>query len=169
MHWAPVSSVHLHCCYWRFYCSCDLSAPHLRLDHPTPHQLYLAMKRHFYGLDMTKSIERVANTCYTCASLHHRSNNIPPAIHRKWLASVMLQMFLEEESRSFFIPRETTTSFASATIIPDEKSPRLRDSLFTLVAALRSPTDHLPRAGLIPLRASSLYRTIQLSNNQVSY
>ena len=60
---------------------------HVRLDHPTTHQLNLAMKCHFYALDMTKAIDRVCDTCHTCASLRNlpqpllnQTTNDPPAV-----------------------------------------------------------------------------------------
>ena len=48
-----------------------ITALHVRLDHPTAHQLNLAMKRHFYALDMTKATDRVRDTCHTCAICHN--------------------------------------------------------------------------------------------------
>ena len=35
-----------------------VTALHIEVDHPSRHQLELVMKRHFYALDLTKSIER---------------------------------------------------------------------------------------------------------------
>ena len=46
-----------------------LTAFHIRLDHPTKHQLELVVKRYFFGLDMTKTIERVTSSCHACASI----------------------------------------------------------------------------------------------------
>ena len=42
-----------------------IMALHIRLDHPSKHQLQLVIKRHFYALDLTKTIERVHDTCQT--------------------------------------------------------------------------------------------------------
>ena len=64
-----------------------ITALHVRLDHPTTHQLNLAMKRHFYALDTTKAIDRVRDTCHTCASLCNlpqsllnQTTNDPPTV-----------------------------------------------------------------------------------------
>ena len=46
-----------------------VTALHIKLDHPSRHQLELVMKRHFYALDLTKAIERTYNSCHTCLSL----------------------------------------------------------------------------------------------------
>ena len=42
---------------------------HIKLGHPSRHQLELVMKRHFYALDLTKALERAYNACHTCLSL----------------------------------------------------------------------------------------------------
>ena len=46
-----------------------VTALHIKLDHPSRHQLELVMKHHFYALDLTKAIERTYNLCHTCLSL----------------------------------------------------------------------------------------------------
>ena len=46
-----------------------VTALHIKLDHPSRHQLELVMKRHFYALDLTKAIERTYNSYHTCLSL----------------------------------------------------------------------------------------------------
>ena len=42
------------------------TALHIKLDHPSRHQLELVMKRHFYAHDLTKAIERTYNSSHTC-------------------------------------------------------------------------------------------------------
>ena len=46
-----------------------VTALHIKLDHPSKHQLQLVMKRQFYALDMPQVIDHVCETCHTCASL----------------------------------------------------------------------------------------------------
>ena len=43
-----------------------VTALHIKLDHPSRHQLELLMKRHFYALDLTKAIERTYNSYHAC-------------------------------------------------------------------------------------------------------
>ena len=125
-----------------------ITALHVRLDHPTTHQLNLAMKRHFYALDMTKAIERVRDTCNTCAALRHlpqlllhQTTNDPPAVVGISFAGDVLR-----RSRQFILVlRDTSTFFTTACIIPDEKTATLRDSLSTLFVALHSPDGPLPQ------------------------
>ena len=64
-------------------------ALHIKLDHPSRHQLELVMKRHFYALDLTKAIERTYNSCHTCLSLQKFPDSLvkqtsedPPRIYR---------------------------------------------------------------------------------------
>ena len=119
-----------------------ITALHVRLDHPTTHQLNLAMKRHFYALDMTKAIDRVRDTCHTCASLRNlpqpllnQTTNDPPAVVGISFAADVLR-----RSKQFILVlRDTAISFTSACIIPDEKTATLRDNLSTLFVALHSP------------------------------
>ena len=46
-----------------------LTALHLRLDHPSAHQLKLMCHRYFHGLDMDKVISQVTISCHTCAAI----------------------------------------------------------------------------------------------------
>ena len=119
-----------------------ITALHVRLDHPTTHQLNLAMKRHFYALDMTKAIDRVRDMCHTNTSLRNlpqrlpnQTTNDPPAVVGISFAADVLR-----RSKQFILVLlETSTSFTSACIIPDEKTATLRDNLSTLFVALHSP------------------------------
>ena len=46
-----------------------VTALHLKLDHPSKHQLQLVMKRHFYALDITTAVDQVTDSCHICSSL----------------------------------------------------------------------------------------------------
>jgi hypothetical protein len=46
-----------------------VTAMHIKLSHPTKHQLQLVLKRNFLALDLAKSVETVSDSCYTCAAL----------------------------------------------------------------------------------------------------
>ncbi len=91
---------------------------------------------------MTKAIDRVYETCHTCASLRylpppllHNSTSDPPSIVGVSFAADVIQ----RSKQTILVLRETSTSFTSASIIPDEKSTTLRDSLSTLFVNLHSP------------------------------
>ena len=46
-----------------------ITALHIKLVHPTCHQLKKVMHRYFYALDMDKYIEIVTKSCHQCAAL----------------------------------------------------------------------------------------------------
>lgn len=123
-----------------------VTALHIKLDHPSKHQLQLVMKRNFYALDMPKVIDRVCETCHTCAALRkfpeplmHQSTDDPPEVVGVSFAADVLKRC----KQSILVVRETTTSFTTASIIPDEKSVTLRDNLATLCVGLH-PLDGPP-------------------------
>ncbi len=91
---------------------------------------------------MTKAIDRVYKTCHTCGSLRylpppllHNSTSDPPSVVGASFATDVIR----RSKQAIFVLRETSTSFTSATIIPDEKSTTLRDRLSTLFVSLYSP------------------------------
>ncbi|KAK3711514.1 hypothetical protein QZH41_016432 [Actinostola sp. cb2023] len=62
-----------------------LTVLHIKLDHPSSHQLRSAANRYFFALDMDKAIDHVANSCHPCValkktpkSLIEESTNPPP-------------------------------------------------------------------------------------------
>ena len=116
-----------------------ITALHIRLDHPSKHQLQLVMKRHFYALDLPKTIERVHNTCHTCASLMTFPNSLikqtsedpPESIGINFAADV-----LKRSRQLILLLRETVTSYTAACIIQDEKRVSLREGLIRLIVGL---------------------------------
>ena len=46
-----------------------LTAIHIKLDHPSKHQLQMVIQRYFFALDTSAAIARVSDSCHTCASL----------------------------------------------------------------------------------------------------
>ena len=98
------------------------------------------MKRQFYALDMPQVIDHVCETCHTCASLRklpetltkHTSDNPPDVVGISFAADVLRRC-----KQVILLLRETTTSYTSASIIPDEKSATLRHNLAHLCVGLR--------------------------------
>ena len=148
------------------------TALHIKLDHPSKHQLKLVMKRHFYALDMAKVVDRVCDACHTCASLRkppkplikHNSETPPNRVGVSFAADV-----LKRCKQTILILRETTTSFTTASIISDEKSATLRDNLARLCIALR-PTSgpHVtirvdPAPGFVALKDDSILHQLGMS------
>ena len=48
-----------------------LSALHIKLEHPTEHQLKMVVKRYLYVLDMDRAIASVSQACLICASIRN--------------------------------------------------------------------------------------------------
>ena len=123
-----------------------VTALHIKLNHPSKHQLQLVMKRNFYALDMPNAIARVCETCHTCTSLRHfpqqiveHSTEDPPVVVGVSYAADVLKRC----KQSILVLRETTTSFTTTSIIPDEKANTLRDTLTSLCSAVH-PLEGLP-------------------------
>ena len=116
-----------------------LTALHIKLDHPSKHQLQMVVQRHFFALDMSTSITRVSASCHTCASLQkfpnalvRQSSEDPPEV-----VGVSFAADIIKRSRQLvLLLRECTTSYTVSCIVPDEKSDTLRDALARLVVGL---------------------------------
>ena len=116
-----------------------VTALHLRLNHPSKHQLLQVMKRHFYALDMTKAVDHMCDTCHVCCSLQkfpdklieQTSEDPPESIGISFAADV-----LKRSRQLIFVVRETVTSYTAACLIDNEKHETLRDALARLVIDL---------------------------------
>ena len=113
-----------------------LTALHVKLDHPTKHQLDLAVRRHFFALDLTKAVELVTESCHTCASIKklpktlvkQSSEDPPESVGMTFAADVM-----KRSRQCLLVVRETTTSFTKTKIIDNEQKVTIRDALLCLV------------------------------------
>ena len=123
-----------------------VTALHLKLDHPSKHQLNAVIKRQFFALDLPKAIDRVSNSCHTCASLdqlpdrlaEQSSEDPPEHIGLNFAADVMKQ-----NRQLILVVRETVSSYTTACVIPDEKRDTLRDNLVSLMTGMH-PIDGPP-------------------------
>ena len=117
-----------------------LTALHIRLSHPTSHQLKSVIHRYFYALDMDKSIDKVTNRCHQCASLKQvphtliqQSTEDPPeAVGVSFAADV-----LKRERHLILIVRECITSYTIGQIIISEKHDALREALIQACIEMR--------------------------------
>ncbi|KAK3099282.1 hypothetical protein FSP39_002008 [Pinctada imbricata] len=137
------------------------------MDHPTKHQMLLLVKRKFYALDLSQAIDRVCDSCHTCASLQkvptsyiEQSSDLPPEVVGVNFAADVIK----QNRQLIFVLRETVTSFTAACIISNEKSQTLRDALLRLCMELH-PLDgpHAvvrvdPAPGFIALREDDLLK-----------
>ena len=112
-----------------------LTSLHLKLDHPSSHQLKVACRRYFYALDMDKAIDTTTHACHTCSSLRKcptfvapQSTSDPPeSVGTAYAADV-----IRRERQMIFVLRECVTSYTMATIIEDERKESLRSALLRL-------------------------------------
>ena len=117
-----------------------VTALHIKLDHPSKHQLSLVLKRHFYALDMSKAIDHASDSCHTCATLKRfpktlvkQSTEDPPdLVGISYAADV-----LKREKRLILVVRETVSSYTTACFIDDEKHESLRNGLVRLLMPLK--------------------------------
>ena len=127
-----------------------LTALHLKLSHPTKHQLKLVVRRNFYALDLDSAIKRVADTCHTCMSLlklpqtliEQSTTHLPDAIGFSFAADVI------KRSRQLifaciFVIGETVSSYTSTCIVESERHEALRDCIVRLCVEFR-PLDGPP-------------------------
>ena len=47
-----------------------LAALHIKLDHPSCHQMKLVSQRYFFALDLDKALDRCSQCCHLCQSQH---------------------------------------------------------------------------------------------------
>ena len=147
-------------------------ALHIKLDHPTKHQLDLVLRRHFYALDMNKSIVNTCDSCHICASLKkvpeslvkQSSESPPDAVGISFAADC-----IKRNRQIILILRETVTSFTSACVIENEKHDTLRDGLVQLAVGLH-PLDGPPAIirvdpapGFIALQNDDTLRNLRLN------
>lgn len=117
-----------------------LTALHIKLDHPSTHQLKQVVHRHFYALDMGAAITSVGEHCHVCASLRavpnrliEQSSSDPPDVVGISFAADVLQ----RTKQRIIVLRETATSFTVTRIIPDETGESLLSALVCLCVELR--------------------------------
>ena len=123
-----------------------LTALHIQLNHPSNHQFKLVVKRYLYALDVDKAIDRVTNSCHSCASLRQtpsvrveQSTSPPPnSIGQSFAADV-----LKRARQLILVLRETATSYTSTLLLENERHLTLRDALLQLCIPMR-PMDGPP-------------------------
>ncbi|KAK3723315.1 hypothetical protein QZH41_014390 [Actinostola sp. cb2023] len=123
-----------------------LTALHIKLDHPSSHQLRSAANRYFFALDMDKAIDHVTKSCHPCAvlkktpkSLIEQSTNPPPdAVGTTFAADV-----IKRARQLILVLRECSTLYTKTLLLSDECKDTLRDALIRLCVEMR-PLDGPP-------------------------
>ena len=99
-----------------------VTALHIKLDHPSQHQLQMMMKHTFFALDVQAAITCVCNSCHMCASLRelppqaiqHSTEQPHNVVGVSFAANV-----LKRCKQTIIVLRETATSFTATSIIQD--------------------------------------------------
>ena len=104
-----------------------LTALHLRLNHPSKHQLQQVFQRYFYALDFEKEITTVSSSCAQCAAIAKL-----PGLY--FACDIMRRC----RQKIIFI-RDCFSSFTRASIISDERASTIQDAVIQLTTDLKSP------------------------------
>ena len=124
-----------------------LTVLHLKLNHPTAHQLSKAFIRYFYTLNLDKSISDITKSCHMCASLKEvpkamieETTEPPPSV----IGSCFAADIIKKSSQKILIIRETVTSYTAAELINDETVKSISQSLVRMTNILHpSPTGNI--------------------------
>ena len=120
-----------------------LTALHVKLDHPSRHQLKGVTQRYFYALDLDNAITQVTEACHACASL--KSLPLPPpqfttSDEQEVLGISFAADILKRNRQVILVVRECVSAYTIAHLIPDEKSDTVRECLLKALLDL-SPLD----------------------------
>lgn len=145
-----------------------LQAIHLKLAHPTQHQLKQVFMRYFYALDIDSHLSSLYESCHTCASLRklppplvESSTTAPTTVGSHYSADVM-----HYYRQRILLVRESVTGFTLTSLIPDETAASLESALVSLCSLLRSPDGPPvtvrvdPAPGFVRLQSSEALRQV---------
>jgi hypothetical protein len=115
------------------------TAIHLRLNHPSFHQLKTVFSRYFFILGMENVLRQVTDKCDQCQSLRNKIS-VPPTFSTEPPPETILGNFaadvMKRSRQLILVLRECSTSYTSAIIVPDERATSLRDALIALCVPL---------------------------------
>jgi len=117
-----------------------LCALHLRLSHPSRHQLSKLFHRYYFALGSEKAIDSVCSRCDHCAALTNMpkevetfSTSAPPKRPGECFAvDIMCRA-----RQKVFVLRECFTQFTVTRLIPNEQKETLREVLIETTAELK--------------------------------
>lgn len=116
-----------------------LTSLHIKLDHPSQHQLKTVVQRYFFALDMDKAINNITSGCHQCASLRNvqrytqdqSSGDPPDKVGFLFAADV-----LKRERQLILVVREYVTSYTRTVLLENERHDSLRDGLIHLCSEM---------------------------------
>lgn len=144
-----------------------ISALHLRLEHPSKHQMSKVFHRYFYGINADSIIGSISDQCHLCSSIAKLPNDIeefsttdePLALGTHFACDV-----LRRANQVIFVVRDEFSSFTIARLIDNEKCNTIRDAIIETTAELRSPHGCVIRAdgALQPLQHDKILQQKRL-------
>ena len=118
-----------------------MTSLHLRLSHPTEHQLLLVFHRNFFALKAQHFAKVTLLNCDLCQSLkvvpkelHIQSSSDVPLTPCRSFAADIVRRFLQK----IYVLRDTFSSYVFAELITSEDAPALREILCKSISFLRS-------------------------------
>ena len=123
-----------------------LAALHLRLNHPTNHQMHKVFQRYFFALNVEDALKRTSEFCHQCSALkdipkalkHQSTNPSPDVIGNLYAADI-----IKRYGQSILVLRECVSSYTLADIIINETVPEVAQGLVRLCSVMR-PSQIIP-------------------------
>ena len=116
-----------------------LSVLHVKLNHPSHHQMKLVIQRYLFALDLDKSLDRCSQCCYLCSSLKvapslvEQSTSDPP----DGIGISLAKDIIKRYRQLILVVRKTATSFTAACLLDDECCESIHSGLLRLCLELR--------------------------------
>ena len=100
-----------------------VTALHIKLNHPSPHQLKQVIRRYFFALDLDRYVDEVYSACHHCASLcsfpkplvEQSTSDLPPSVGTTFAADI-----IRRERQFILVLHECVTSYTQAMLIDGE-------------------------------------------------
>ena len=117
-----------------------LTALHLRLGHPSTHQLRKVFDRYYYALGLESSVKSVFQSCDHCVSLStlpadlptYTTSDPPTSPGAGFACDVM-----RRACQFVFVTRDVFSSYTTATLIPREDRDSFRNAILETTSDLR--------------------------------
>ena len=112
-----------------------IHALHLKLDHPSKHQLQKLVSRYFYSPGQARIIDEVSDSCVTCTSLRKLPKELfsESTKPNETFCSRYSADVIKKDSQLIFVCREKLSQFTTSRIISDETADCLRDCVVSSV------------------------------------
>ena len=142
-------------------------ALHIKLRHPTAHQLKQVMQRQFFALDLDEAVQEPSAHCHECVSFVRLPKSLveqsttppPPSALRLFSADI-----LRRDQLYILVVRESVTSYTWAKLVTDEGATSIRDALIELCAGMVPSTG--PPA-IIKADCASAFRSLSPNDAQL--